>query len=226
VQVPVYNLAGEVIERIDISDEVFAVPFNQAVVHQAVVRQQANARQGTASTKNRGEVAGSGKKLYRQKHTGRARSGPIRSPLRRKGGIIFGPKPRSYRQAMPKKMRQLALRCVLSEKAREGELMVLEQLKLAEPKTKEMVRILAALKVDSPALIIVDEPEENVIKSARNLAGVKTLPANVLNVIDILSYKMLLMPVAAVRKAEKIWGEKRQRGDNATLRSIEPSINN
>ena len=226
MQVPVYNLAGEVIERIDISDEVFAVPFNQAVVHQAVVRQQANARQGTASTKNRGEVAGSGKKLYRQKHTGRARSGPIRSPLRRKGGIIFGPKPRSYRQAMPKKMRQLALRCVLSEKAREGELMVLEQLKLAEPKTKEMVRILAALKVDSPALIIVDEPEENVIKSARNLAGVKTLPANVLNVIDILSYKMLLMPVAAVRKAEKIWGEKRQRGDNATLRSIEPSINN
>lgn len=226
MQVPVYNLTGEVVERIDISDEVFAVPFNQAVVHQAVVRQQANARQGTASTKNRGEVAGSGKKLYRQKHTGRARSGPIRSPLRRKGGIIFGPKPRSYRQAMPKKMRQLALRCVLSEKAREGELMVLEQLKLAEPKTKEMVRILAALKVDSPALIIVDEPEENVIKSARNLAGVKTLPANVLNVIDILSYKMLLMPVAAVRKAEKIWGEKRQRGDNATLRSIEPSINN
>lgn len=105
--------------------------------------------------------------------------------------------------------------------------MVLEQLKLAEPKTKEMVRILAALKVDSPALIVIDEPEENVIKSARNLAGIKTLPANVLNVIDILSYKMLLMPVAAVRKAEQIWGEKlSQRGDNATLRSIEPSINN
>lgn len=227
MQVPVYNLAGEVVERIEISDDVFAVPFNQAVVHQAVVRQRANARQGTASTKNRGEVAGSGRKLYRQKHTGRARSGPIRSPLRRKGGIIFGPKPRSYRQAMPKKMRQLALRCVLSEKAREGELMVLEQLKLAEPKTKEMVRILAALKVDSPALIVIDEPEENVIKSARNLAGIKTLPANVLNVIDILSYKMLLMPVAAVRKAEQIWGEKlSQRGDNATLRSIEPSINN
>ena len=164
MKVPVYNLAGEVVEHIEISDEVFAVPFNQAVVHQALVRQQANARQGTASTKTRGEVTGSGRKLYRQKHTGRARAGSIKSPLRRGGGIIFGPKPRSYRQAMPKKMRQLALRCVLSAKARDGELVVLEQLKLPEPKTKEMVRILAALRVDSPALIVTDEPEENVIK--------------------------------------------------------------
>ena len=227
MQVPVYNLTGEVVEHIEIKDEVFAVPFNEAVVHQAVVRQQANARQGTASTKTRGEVAGSGRKLYRQKHTGRARAGSIRSPLRRKGGIIFGPKPRSYRQAMPKKMRQLALRCVLSAKARDGELVVLEQLKLPEPKTKEMVRILAALKVDSPALIVTDEPEENVIKSARNLTGIKTLPASVLNVIDILSYKMLLMPVGAVRKAEQLWGKKlSQRGDNAPLRSIKSSVNN
>jgi large subunit ribosomal protein L4 len=227
VQVPVYNLAGEVVEHIEIRDEVFAVPFNQAVVHQAVVRQRANARQGTASTKTRSEVIGSGRKLYRQKQTGRARAGNIKSPLRRGGGVIFGPKPRSYRQAMPKKMRQLALRCVLSSKAQDGELVVLEQLKLAEPRTKEMVRILAALGVDSSALIVTDEPEENVIKSARNLTGIKTLPASVLNVVDILSYKMLLMPVAAVRKAEQLWGEKlRQRGDDASLRSIKPSINN
>jgi large subunit ribosomal protein L4 len=227
VQVPVYNLAGEVVEHIEIRDEVFAVPFNQAVVHQAVVRQRANARQGTASTKTRSEVIGSGRKLYRQKQTGRARAGNIKSPLRRGGGVIFGPKPRSYRQAMPKKMRQLALRCTLSAKTRDGELVVLEQLKLAEPRTKEMVRILAALGVDSSALIVTDEPEENVIKSARNLTGIKTLPASVLNVVDILSYKMLLMPVAAVRKAEQLWGEKlRQRGDDASLRSIKPSINN
>ena len=227
MQVRVYNLAGEVVEHIEISDEVFAVPFNQAVVHQAVVRQRANARQGTASTKTRGEITGSGSKLYRQKHTGRARAGTTKSPLRRGGGVIFGPKPRSYRQAMPKKMRQLALRCVLSAKARDEELVVLEQLKLAEPRTKEMVRILAALGVDSSALIVTDEPEENVIKSARNLTGIKTLPASVLNVVDILSYKRLLMSLTAVRKAEQLWGEKlRQRGDDASLRSIKPSINN
>ena len=207
MQVPVYSLAREVVKQIEISDEVFAVPFNQAVVHQAMVRQRANARQGTASTKTRGEVSGSSRKLFRQKHTGLARAGSRKSPLRRGGGVIFGPKPRSYRQAMPKKMRQLALRCVLSAKAGDGELMVLEQLELAEPKTKEMVQILAALGVDSSALVVTDGPEVNVVKSARNLAGIKTIPANLLNVVDILSYKMLLMTEAAVRKAEQLWGQ-------------------
>jgi large subunit ribosomal protein L4 len=206
VEVPVYSLTGKVAKHIEISDSVFAVPFNEAVVHQALVRQQANARQGTASTKTRGEVSGSTRKLYRQKHTGMARAGSIKSPLRRGGGIIFGPKPRSYRQAMPKKMRRLALRCVLSAKARDGELKVVEQLKLDQPATKEMAGILAALGVDSSALIVTSEPEENVVKSARNLAGIKTLPANILNVVDILSYKMLLMTEAAVRQTEQLWG--------------------
>ena len=208
VQVPVYNLAGEVATHIEISDEVFGVPFNEAVVHQAMVRQRANARQGTADTKTRGEVSGSGVKLYPQKHTGRARAGSRRSPLRRGGGITFGPHPRSYQQAMPKKMRQLALRCVLSVKARDEELKVLEKLELETPKTKEMVRILTALGVDSSVLIVTDEPEDNVVKSSRNLAGIKTLPASLLNVVDILSYKVLLMTVAAVRKAEQLWGKK------------------
>jgi len=218
VQVPVYSLSGEVIKHIEVSDRVFAVPFNQAVVHQAMVRQQANARQGTASTKTRSEVSGSGRKLYRQKHTGLARAGSRRSPLRRGGGIAFGPKPRSYRQAMSKKMRQLALRCVLSAKARDGELMVVEQLKFDEPKTKDMVRILAALGVDSSALIVTREPEANVVKSARNLPGIKTLPASLLNVVDILSYKALLMTEAAVRRAEELWGEKLSQGEsNASL---------
>lgn len=206
MEVPVYSLTGKVAKHIEISDSVFAVPFNEAVVHQALVRQQANARQGTASTKTRGEVSGSTRKLYRQKHTGMARAGSIKSPLRRGGGIIFGPKPRSYRQAMPKKMRRLALRCVLSAKARDGELKVVEQLKLDQPATKEMAGILAALGVDSSALIVTSEPEENVVKSARNLAGIKTLPANILNVVDILSYKMLLMTEAAVRQTEQLWG--------------------
>lgn len=207
MQVPVYNVAGEVVKNIEISDHVFAVPFNSAVVHQALVRQQANARQGTASTKTRGEVSGSTRKLYRQKHTGRARSGSIKSPLRRGGGITFGPHPRSYKQDMPKKMRLLALRSVLSAKAGDGELKVLEELRLDEPKTKDMLRILTALGVDASVLIATAEPEENVVKSARNLPGVKTIPAHILNVVDILSYEMLLMTEAAVRKAEQLWGQ-------------------
>jgi len=207
VQVPVYSMAGEVVKHIDISDDVFALPVNEAVVHQAVVRQLANARQGTASTKTRSEVAGSKQKLFRQKHTGRARAGSIRSPLRRGGGVTFGPKPRSYRQAMPKKMRRLALRCVLSAKAGGKELMVLDEVRLDEPKTKEMVKILAALGIEDSALVATDEPMENVVKSARNLPGVKTIPANLLNVVDITSHKMLLLTEAAVRQVEQLWGK-------------------
>ena len=218
MEVPVYNLAGEVIKHIEISDHIFAVPFNEAVVHQAMVRQRANARQGTASTKTRGEVSGSSRKLFRQKGTGLARAGARKSPLRRGGGITFGPKPRSYRQAMPKKMRQLALRCVLSAKAREGELRVLEQLKFDQPKTKEMAQILAALGVDSSALIATSEPEAGIVKSARNLTGIKITPASLLNVVDILSHRILLMTEAAVRKAEQIWGQRLSQGEsNASL---------
>ncbi len=227
MEVPVYSLTREVVKHIEISDDVFGVPFNQAVVHQAMVRQRANARQGTASTKTRSEVSGTTRKLFRQKGTGYARGGSRRSPLRRGGGIAFGPKPRSYRQAMPKKMRQLALRCVLSAKVGDGELMVLEQLKLDEPRTKEMVRILVALGVDSSALIATSEPEENVVKSARNLPGIKTIPASLLNVIDILSYKMLLMTEAAVRKVEQLWGKRMSEGgSSASLRGVTPSTNN
>ena len=218
MEVPVYSLAGEVVKHIEISDQVFAVPFNQAVVHQALVRQRANARQGTASTKTRSEVSGSGRKLFRQKHTGLARAGSRKSPLRRGGGITFGPKPRDYRQAMPKKMRRLALRCVLSAKAKDGELRILEQLGFDQPRTKEMVQTLAALGVDSAALIATSEPEDNVVKSTRNLAGIKTIPASLLNVVDILSHKMLLMTEAAVRKAEQLWGERlSQGGSSASL---------
>lgn len=210
MQIPVYNLTREVVKNIEVSDYVFAVPLNEALVHQAMVRQLANARQGTADTKTRSEVAGSSKKLYRQKHTGMARAGTRRSPLRRGGGIIFGPHPRDYRQDMPKRMRQQALRCVLSAKAGGGELMVLEQLKFDDPRTREMDGILNTLEVDSKVLIVTDEPNENVVKSARNIPGTKTLPASLLNVVDLLSYKTLLMTEAAVRKAEQLWGKKAQ----------------
>jgi large subunit ribosomal protein L4 len=208
MQVPVYNISGEVTKQIEISDEVFAVPINQAVVHQAMVRQQANARQGTSSTKTRGDVAGSGKKLFRQKHTGFARAGDKRSPLRRGGGVAFGPQPRDYSQAMPKKMRQLALRCMLSAKAGDGELMVVEGLNFEQPKTKEIAQILKKLGINSPAIIVTPEPEDNLIKSSRNLASIKTMPTNLLNVGDLLSYKILLMTEAAVHRAEELWGEK------------------
>jgi large subunit ribosomal protein L4 len=207
MQVPVYSMTGEVVKQIDITDSVFALPFKEAVVHQALIRQLANARQGTASTKTRSEVAGSKQKLYRQKHTGRARAGSVRSPLRRGGGVTFGPKPRSYRQAMPKKMRRLAIRNVLSAKVRDNELIVLDELRFEEPKTKEMVKILAALGIEASALIATSEPGENVIRSTRNLPEVKTIPARLLNVVDITSHKILLMTEAAVRQVEQMWGE-------------------
>jgi len=225
MQVPVYNTAGEVVDHIEVSKHVFAVPFNESVVHQAAVRQQANARQGTASSKTRGEVRGSTVKLFMQKHTGRARAGSIKSPLRRGGGIVFGPKPRSYRQAMPKKMRQLALRCALSAKLRDEELIVLEQLELEQPKTREMAGILTALGVTSSALVVTSEPEENVIKSARNLPGINITPASLLNTVDILSRKMLLMTVAAVRKAEEIWGISKGE-DNGAVPDTTAPVNN
>jgi len=206
VEISVYSLAGEVVKQIEISDHVFGVPFNEAVVHQAVVRQQANARQGTAKTKTRGEVSATGAKLFRQKHTGQARAGSRRSPTRRGGGIVFGPRPRSYRQAMPKKMRRLALRCALSVKAKDEELKVVEQFEFLEPRAREMQKVLMALGAPSSVLLVTAVPEGNVIKSARNLGGVKTMPADILNVVDILSHRGLLMTEAAVRRAEDLWG--------------------
>jgi len=218
VQVPVYNLSGEVVRQTEISDAVFAVPFNETLVHQVMVGMRANARQGTASTKTRGMVSGSTRKLYRQKGTGNARSGSKKSPLRRGGGITFGPHPRDYRQETPRKMRRLALRCVLSAKAGDGELKILDGFDFAEPKTKKMIEVLTALGIDSSALIVTPAPEKNVIKSARNLPEIKTMPANVLNIIDILSHKTLLMTEAAVRVAEKLWGNGlKQGGDDASV---------
>ena len=207
MQVPVHNINGEVTKQIEISDAVFAVPFNQSVVNQAMLRQRANARQGTADTKTRSEVAGSTRKLFKQKGTGNARAGSIKSPLRKGGGIVFGPHPRDYSQAMPKKMRQVALRAVLSAKLEGGEMTIVDQLVFEAPKTSEMAVILNALKIDSSALIVTETALVNVVKSARNIPAVKTLPANLLNVLDLLSYKRVLITEAAVRKAEEIWGK-------------------
>jgi len=218
VQVPVYNTGGEIIKNIEISDAVFAVPFKGALVHQAMVRQRADLRQGTHDTKTRGEVAGSRKKLYAQKHTGEARAGDRRSPTRRHGGVAFGPHPRDYTKEMPKKMRQLALRCALSSKVADGALKVLDQLTFEAPRTKDMIKMLDALKLDSTALIVTAAAEQNLVKSARNIRGVKTLTANILNVTDLLTFQSLVMTEDAIRKAEQLWGrELTQEGNNATL---------
>jgi len=205
--VPVYNLSGEVVEQIELNQAIFGLPFNEAIVHQAMVRQLANGRQGTASTKTRSEVNGSTKKLYPQKHTGRARRGDIKSPLLRGGGVVFGPKPRTYRQSMPKKMRRLALKSLLSAKVREGNIKLIQELDFKEPKTKDMMNVLSSLGIDSSTLILTAQSTPNVVMSAANLPEVKVLPSALINVLDLLSYKMLVATVPAMRNIEQIWGK-------------------
>jgi large subunit ribosomal protein L4 len=207
VQVPVYSLKGEVVEQIELSQAIFALPFNEAVVHQAMTRQLGNRRQGTASTKTRGEVIGSTRKLYAQKHTGRARRGDVKSPLLRGGGVVFGPKPRTYRQSMPKKMRKLALKCLLSAKVREGNIKLVQELDFEGPKTKDMIDVLSSLGIDSSTLILTAQSTPNVVKSAANLPEVKVLPSALINVLDLLSYEMLVATVPAIRNIEQIWGK-------------------
>jgi large subunit ribosomal protein L4 len=209
VQISVYNNSGQEIEKIEVDESVFGVKPNEALVHQALVRQLANSRQGTADTKTRREVSGSSRKLYKQKHTGMARAGNKRSPLRRGGGVIFGPHPRSYRQAMPKKMRRLAIRSILSAKVAGEELKVIDSFGLEEPKTSQMAEVLQALGIESSALLVTAELDTTVVKSARNIAMVKTLPADMLNVGDLMSCDTLLMTVDAVRRVESMLGEER-----------------
>ena len=204
---PVYTLNGEVVDQIELSQAIFDLPFNGVVVHQAMARQLANRRHGTASTKTRGEVKGSTRKLYRQKHTGRARRGDIKSPLLRGGGVVFGPKPRTYRQSMPKKMRRLALKCLLSAKVREGNIRLVQELDFKGPKTKDMINVLSSLGIDSSTLVLTAQSTPNVVKSAANLPEVKVLPSALINVLDLLSYEMLVATVPAIHNIEQIWGK-------------------
>jgi len=205
--VPVYSLNGEVVDQIELNPAVFDIPFNGAVVHQAMVGQLANKRRGTSSAKTRGDVKGSTRKLYRQKHTGRARRGDVKSPLLRGGGVVFGPKPRSYRQSMPRKMRKLALKCLLSDKVREGNVRLLQELDFGEPKTKAMIDVLSSLGIDSSTLILTGQSTPNVVKSAANLPKVKVLPSDLVNVLDLLAYEILIATVPAIRNIEQIWGK-------------------
>jgi large subunit ribosomal protein L4 len=188
------------LKPIAVDDQVFAIKPNLAVVHQAFVAQRANQRAGSASTKTRSEVRGSTAKVRIQKGTGRARAGPASAPQRRGGGVAFGPKSRSYRQALPKRMKRLAIRSVLSGKVADGRLVV------ENPRTKDMVSVLANLGIERSALIVTGEPDRSVHISARNISKTKVVPAAYLNVLDMLTYRVLVMTVAAVRRCEALWG--------------------
>ncbi len=203
MEVPVYNLAGEVVGQTELNDQVFAVPMNAGLVHQAVVRYLANQRVGTANTLRRGEVSGGGRKPWRQKGTGRARQGSTRAPHWRGGGVVFGPHPREYRQELPLKMRRLALRCALSQRLRENGIRVLDQLTLEKPQTKQAVALLKALGLTTGALLVTPEPDRNVYLSTRNLPGTDATFVGQLNIYDVVRHPVVLMPVEAARRLEQ-----------------------
>ena len=205
-KVAVYDKTGKQTgEEIELMDYVFGVEFNEAVVHQAVVMQQANERQGTHATKTRGMVRGGGRKPWKQKGTGRARAGSVRSPLWVGGGTVFGPAPRSHAKDMPRKARRLAIRCALSAKVAEGALVVVDNLTFDAPKTKDAVALLNGFEaVDKKALIITDGETENVEKSSRNIEKVKALSNDCLNVYDILNAEKVLLAKDAVARIEEV----------------------
>lgn len=208
MELEIFDLKGQKAGKIKVSDYVFGETVNEAVVHQALLMQLANRRQGTADTQTRSDVSRSTKKQYAQKHTGRARRGGATSPLMKGGGVVFGPHPRSYRQDMPRKMRRLALRCVLSGKMRDGQVKIIKKWELSEAKTKLMSEILDALGIDNTAIIGVAMGNDNVTMASSNLPGIKTTMVAMLSVADLLSYKTLVLDVDAVRRIEELWDKK------------------
>ena len=204
-KVDVYNVEGKKVSDIELADSVFGIEPNENIVHSVLKNYLANQRQGTQSTKTRAEVSGGGKKPWRQKGTGRARQGSTRAPQWIKGGVALGPKPRSYRYTVNKKEKRLAIKSVLSSKVLEKELTVVDKLELKEIKTKSMVNVLQALKVEGKTLIVLPENNKNVVMSARNIEGVKTISANNINIFDLLKYSNLILPVDTVKKLEEVY---------------------
>jgi large subunit ribosomal protein L4 len=206
MKVALKNMSGEDVGEVELPAEIFEVEPNTALMHQALTRQLANARQGTHQTKTRGMVNGSTKKMWKQKGTGRARQGSRKAPHWRKGGTVFGPHPRSYAQAMPLKMRRAALRSALSVKAQSQQIVLLDKLEMDTPKTKQLAAMLDALAVPSTALVLLPAKNENVEKSVRNLPDVKYLRAQYLNIRDLFGYETLVMPVGALEVIQGILG--------------------
>ena len=193
---------GKSAGNVDLNEEIFGIEPNESVVFDAIIRQRAGKRQGTSAVKNRSAVRGGGKKPWRQKGTGRARQGSIRAPQWRGGGTVFGPTPRSYAYTMPRKQRRLAIKSVLSQKLIDNDLIVLDKLTMSAPKTKELVSMLNSLNADGKVLIVTDD--NNVQLSARNLAKVKAVPVNGLNVEDAVNYGKLILSQDAVKKIEEV----------------------
>jgi len=206
VRVPTYRMDGSQAGEVELPGEVFQVEPRPAVVYQALVWQLAGRRVGTHSTKTRGEVAGGGRKPWRQKGTGRARHGSIRSPLWVGGGIVHGPKPRSYAFPLPKKVRRLAIRSILSARASEGRIKVVEDLRLPQPRTKELMEVLQHLGVEGKTLVVTAEHDEHVERSASNLPYVKVLSAPTLNVHDLLAYENLVVTREALSRIAEVFG--------------------
>ena len=203
--VKVYNMAGNRVGEVELSDAIFGIEPNVSVMHDVVKNHLANCRQGTQSALTRAEVSGGGKKPWRQKGTGRARQGSTRAPQWTHGGIVFAPKPRDYSYRLNKKVRRLALKSALSAKAQAEEIVVIDEIKMDEIKTKTFKKFLDAVKADRKALVITAEANEMVLKSARNIAGVETTFANLINVYDILNANKLVMDKAALAKIEEVF---------------------
>jgi large subunit ribosomal protein L4 len=204
-KVDVFNTEGAVVGQIELSDSIFGIVPNEIVLHMVVKNQLANRRQGTHSTKTRSEVRGGGRKPYRQKGTGRARQGSIRSAQWIKGGIIFGPKPRDYSYTIPKKVRRLAMKSALSAKLASQQIIVLDALDFDAIKTKNMVNVLGNLKTTGSALVVMAVKNPNVEKSARNIPGIKTALVNTINVFDILKFDTFIVTKAAVEKVQEVY---------------------
>ena len=203
--VAVYDIANNKVGDMDLNENFFGVEMNAGLLHQAVVLQLASQRLGTHSTKTRGLVRGGGRKPWRQKGTGRARSGSTRSHIWVGGGTVFGPHPRKYGFSMPRKQRRLAIKCALSDKVKSGDFVVLDRLNFDSPKTKNVVKMLSDFSVDSKTLLITADAAENVEKSARNIPGVKAIAANGLNVYDILYHSKLFITKDAVARIEEVF---------------------
>ncbi|KAB2489884.1 50S ribosomal protein L4 [Priestia endophytica] len=202
--VALFNQGGENLGNIDLNEAVFGIEPNESVLFDAILMQRSATRQGTHKVKNRSEVRGGGRKPWRQKGTGRARQGSIRSPQWRGGGVVFGPTPRSYSYKLPKKVRRLAIKSALSSKVQSNDFVVLEDLALQAPKTKDMVTVLSNLSVDSKTLIVTADVNENVTLSARNIPGVNVITASSVNVLDLVSAEKVVFTKGAVQKVEEV----------------------
>ncbi|HET8844819.1 MAG TPA: 50S ribosomal protein L4 [Ktedonobacteraceae bacterium] len=204
----VYNMAGEAVEELELSEQVFGVIPNEAVLHQVVVAQLVNRRQGTASTKTRSEVSGGNRKPYKQKGTGRARQGSTRAPQFRHGGVVWGPRPRNYHHDVPKKMRRLAIKSALSDKLANEQLIILDKLALDAPRTRDMLTILEHLPVNGKqVLMMLPQRDENIVLSARNIPSAKVQHVSSINVVELLKHDYVIMPVNTVRWIELVFGE-------------------